>query len=97
MLCVIFYVHIKSIDHCARSQECNMKPIPLQLVTVCLDNGQQGVFVGAPLIVGDAGDHNGQIDDIWFSDIQEVPAQTSLADLLNLIQAQLCRCHPVSQ
>lgn len=74
-----------------------MKPIPLQLVTVSLDNGQQGVFVGVPLVDVHSGDHGGQIEDIWFSDIQEVPAQTRLLELLKLIQAQLCRCNAVIQ
>ena len=74
-----------------------MKPIPLQLVTVSLDNGQQGVFVGVPLVDTNGSDHDGQIEDIWFSDIQEVPAQTQLVDLLKLIQAQLCRCNAVIQ
>jgi hypothetical protein len=74
-----------------------MKPIPLQLVTVCLDNGQQGVFVGAPLVGEQNGAQDGQIEDIWFSDIQEIPGQTNLAELLRLIQAQLCRCNAVIQ
>ena len=74
-----------------------MKPIPLQLVTVCLDNGQQGVFIGVPLVGDQNGAQDGQIEDIWFSDIQEIPGQTNLAELLRLIQAQLCRCNAVIQ
>ena len=74
-----------------------MKPISLQLVTVCLENGQQGVFVGVPLVAEHLGEQNGQIEDIWFSDIQEVPGQMNLSDLLKLIEAQLCRCHAVIQ
>ena len=74
-----------------------MKPIPLQLVTVCLDNGQQGVFVGVPLVAEHNADHDGQIEDIWFSDIQEIPGHTNLAELLKVIQAQLCRCNAVIQ
>jgi hypothetical protein len=74
-----------------------MKPIPLQLVTGCLDNGQQGVFVGVPLVGEQNGAQDGQIEDIWFSDIQEIPGQTNLAELLRLIQAQLCRCNAVIQ
>ena len=69
-----------------------MKPIPLQLVTVCLENGQQGIFVGAPLVADEISSEQGQIEDIWFSDIREVPAQMALADLIRLLQAQLCRC-----
>ncbi|MCO6412586.1 MAG: hypothetical protein J5I92_07560 [Thiogranum sp.] len=74
-----------------------MKPIPLQLVTVCLENGEQGVFVGVPLVATDASDDAGQIEDIWFSDIQEVPAATELAELMQLLQAQLCRCRSMLQ
>lgn len=74
-----------------------MKPIPLQLVTVCLENGEQGVFVGVPLVATDASDDAGQIEDIWFSDIQEVPAATELAELMQLLQAQLCRCRSTLQ
>jgi hypothetical protein len=74
-----------------------MKPIPLQLVTVCLENGQQGVFVGVPLVAEQAPAGQGQIEDIWFSDIQEVPAQMTLSDLIRLLQAQLCRCQSTLQ
>lgn len=74
-----------------------MKPIPLQLVTVCLENGQQGVFVGVPLVAEQVPCEQGQIEDIWFSDVQEVPAQMELSDLIRLLQAQLCRCQATVQ
>ncbi len=74
-----------------------MKPIPLQLVTVCLENGQQGVFVGVPLVGEQVPDEAGQIDDIWFSGIREVPAEMELADLMRLVQSQLCRCKATIQ
>lgn len=74
-----------------------MKPIPLQLVTVCLENGEQGVFVGVPLVATHASEDAGQIEDIWFSDIQEVPAATELAELMQLLQSQLCRCRSTLQ
>lgn len=74
-----------------------MKTIPLQLVTLCLDNGQQGVFVGVPLVAEQRDQDGGQIEDIWFSDIQEIPGHIELAELLKLIQAQLCRCNAVIQ
>jgi len=74
-----------------------MKPIPLQLVTVCLENGQQGVFVGVPLVGEQVPDEAGQINDVWFSDIQDVPAEMELADLIRLIQSQLCRCNSTVQ
>ncbi len=69
-----------------------MKPIPLQLVTLSLENGQQGVFVGVPLIDDQSAEEGGHVEDIWFSNIQEVPAHMPLAELIRLIQTQLCRC-----
>ena len=69
-----------------------MKPIPLQLVTVCLENGQQGVFVGVPLVEEQLPEELGQIENIWFSDIQDVPASMALEELIHLLQSQLCRC-----
>ena len=74
-----------------------MKPIPLQLVTVCLENGEQGVFVGMPLVGEQVPNDTDQIDDIWFSDIQDVPAEMELMDLIRLIQSQLCRCKSTVQ
>lgn len=74
-----------------------MKPIPLQLVTVCLENGQQGIFVGVPLVSEHSAADEGQIEDIWFSNIQEIPEQMELGDLIRLLQAQLCRCQSTLQ
>jgi hypothetical protein len=74
-----------------------MKPIPLQLVTVCLENGQQGVFFGLPLVSDKAPDKDSLVDDIWFSNIQEVPDQMVLRELIQMIQAQLCQCLETAQ
>jgi hypothetical protein len=74
-----------------------MKPIPLQLVTLNLENGQQGVFVGVPLLADQTVSEEGQVEDIWFSNIQEVPAHMKLVDLIRLIQEQLCRCQSTLQ
>ena len=74
-----------------------MKPIPLQLVTLNLENGQQGVFIGMPLVTDQVPYNDSQVEDIWFSNIQEVPAHTELADLVRLIQSQLCRCESTLQ
>jgi len=74
-----------------------MKPISLQLVTVNLENGQQGVFVGVPLMADQTQDEDSQVEDIWFSNIQEVPAHMTLVDLIRLIQSQLCRCQSTLQ
>jgi len=74
-----------------------MKPISLQLLTVSLENGQQGVFVGVPLVADPSPDEDSQVEDIWFSNIQEVPAHMTLVDLIRLIQSQLCRCQSTLQ
>ena len=74
-----------------------MKPISLQLVTVSLENGQQGVFVGVPLVADQTQDQDGQVEDIWFSNIQEVPSHMKLVDLIRMIQSQLCRCQSTLQ
>ena len=74
-----------------------MKPIPLQLVTVSLENGQQGVFVGVPLVTDHTLDEGSQVEDIWFSNIQEVPTHMKLVDLIRLLQSQLCRCQSTLQ
>jgi hypothetical protein len=73
-----------------------MKPVPLQLITIRLDNGQQGVFVGAPLVSCETTDPDAQVEDIWFSDVQELPPLTSLDEVLRLVQEQLCRCQAVT-
>jgi hypothetical protein len=74
-----------------------VKPISLQLVTVGLENGQQGVFVGVPLVTEQVPHEDSQVEDIWFSNIQEVPAHMKLVDLIRLIQSQLCHCQSTLQ
>lgn len=70
-----------------------MKDVALQLVTVELENGKQGVFIGGPLVTDDYTDEDSQVDSIWFSDIQEVPANITLQELINMVTQQLCRCN----
>ena len=69
-----------------------MEPISLQLVTVKLDNGQQGVFIGTPLIASENEMHNSNISEIWLSDVRDVPDQTKLDELMKLVKSQLSRC-----
>lgn len=69
-----------------------MKDVALQLVTVELENGKQGVFIGGPLVTDDYTDEDSQVDSIWFSDIQEVPSNITLQELINMVTQQLCRC-----
>ncbi|MDH5648989.1 MAG: hypothetical protein OEY67_04970 [Gammaproteobacteria bacterium] len=72
-----------------------MKPIALQLVTVDLENGQQGVFVGVPLVTKETTPDNSQIEEIWFSTIQEVPDDITVAELMQLVQNRIARSHVV--
>jgi hypothetical protein len=69
-----------------------MKTLSLQLVTVELDNGTQGIFVGWPLVTDATASENGQVENIWFSDIQDVPNHLTLDQLMELLRKQLCNC-----
>lgn len=69
-----------------------MKPIPLQLVTIQLENGQHGIFVGLPLIPDHAEDRDNQVSELWFSNVKGIPQNISVDQLIALVQAQLCRC-----
>jgi hypothetical protein len=44
-----------------------MKTLALQLVTVGLEDGQQGVFVGWPLVPEDSTENSSQVKNIWLS------------------------------
>ncbi len=66
-----------------------MKMHDLQLVTVGLADGQQGVFVGWPLLPKDASASGGQVENIWFSDVQAVPDNLTLEQLMELVRKQL--------
>lgn len=74
-----------------------MKTLALQLVTVELDNGAQGIFVGWPLVTEDTATVDGQVENIWFSDIQDVPNHLTLEQLMELLRKQLCNCRATVQ
>ncbi|MCR4347492.1 MAG: hypothetical protein NUV55_09885 [Sulfuricaulis sp.] len=69
-----------------------MKTVNLQLITIDLENGQQGVFIGFPLITEENSELDSQVEEIWFSNIQEIPDDLSVKKLMSLIAIQLCRC-----
>jgi hypothetical protein len=69
-----------------------MKTLALQLITVELDNGSMGIFVGWPLVKEDIPIEDGQVENIWFSDIQDVPKHLTLEQLMELLRKQLCNC-----
>jgi hypothetical protein len=69
-----------------------MKTLELQLITVGLDDGKQGIFIGLPLLSHEAGDSGGHIENIWFSDIKHVPDSLTMNELMQLVVKQLCDC-----
>jgi len=72
------------------------KTVPLQLVTLDMDNGKQGIFVGVPLVTNESTPDT-TIENIWFSDIQNVPDDLTVEQLIKLVSAQLCRCQTTLQ
>lgn len=69
-----------------------MKGIPLQLMTVILENGEQGVFIGLPMVRETPPENKNQISEIWFSDVREIPNTLQVSVLMEMVQAQLCQC-----
>lgn len=69
-----------------------MKTLSLQLVTLGLNDGSQGVFVGWPLVSETSAIAGGQVENIWFSNIQEVPVHLTLEQLMELLRKQLYNC-----
>ncbi len=69
-----------------------MKTLDIQLITVGLENGEQGVFIGTPLIFEHTDMDNSQVENIWFSNVQELPDDLTLKQLMELVQQQLCAC-----
>jgi hypothetical protein len=70
-----------------------MKTLALQLITVGLENGHQGVFVGWPLIPEKSDNMGNQVRDIWFSNVQDVPDDLTLKQLLELVRKHICNCN----
>ena len=69
-----------------------MKPIELQLITVKLENGQHGIFIGTPLINDPHIMQDNQVSEIWFSDVRGLPENMPLAQLIELVKAQIGQC-----
>lgn len=66
-----------------------MKMMPLQLVIIDLENGQRGVFIGRPLIIEDNGENDNQVQNVWFTDIQEMPDSATLEQLTRMTLEQM--------
>jgi len=66
-----------------------MKTLELQLVTVGLDDGKQGIFIGLPLLSQQDAESGGTVENIWFSDIKNVPDSLTMDELMQLVVKQL--------
>jgi len=69
-----------------------MKTLELQLVTVGLEDGKQGIFIGLPLLSQQDADAGGTVENIWFSDIKNVPDSLTMDELMQLVVKQLSDC-----
>jgi len=65
------------------------KTLPLQLVIIDLENGQRGVFVGRPLILDEANEDDCQVQNVWFTDIHEMPDNASLEQITHMALQQM--------
>jgi len=70
-----------------------MKMLPLQLVIIDLENGQRGVFIGRPLITDDANESDCQVQNVWFTDIHEMPDSSTLEQLTRMALDQMSTGH----
>jgi hypothetical protein len=68
-----------------------MKMLPLQLVIIDLENGQRGVFVGRPLITDESVEEECQVQNVWFTDIHEMPDNATLEQLTRMALEQMSR------
>jgi len=66
-----------------------MKTLELQLITVGLDDGQQGIFVGLPLLTKKMAETDGTVENIWFSDIKQIPDSLTMDELMEIVRKQL--------
>jgi len=69
-----------------------MKSIPLQLVTIQLEDGTEGIFVGIPLLSDAISVKESQINEVWFSNVRAIPNNMSILQIIELAQSQLSRC-----
>jgi hypothetical protein len=66
-----------------------MKTLPLQLVIIDLENGRRGVFIGTPLVCADATDEECQVENVWFTDVHQIPDGASLEQITKLAYEQI--------
>ena len=66
-----------------------MKMLPLQLVVIDLENGRRGAFIGRPRVPDSFSDDDCQVENVWFTSIQEIPEGVSLTSLTDMAMEQV--------
>ncbi len=61
-----------------------MKMLPLQMVIIDMENGQRGVFIGRPLVSTKSDETDCQVENVWFTDIHEMPDNATLEQLAQM-------------
>jgi hypothetical protein len=61
-----------------------MKMLPLQMVIIDMENGQRGVFIGRPLVTIESDETDCQVENVWFTDIHEMPDNATLEQLAKM-------------
>ncbi|OGI47975.1 MAG: hypothetical protein A2151_05080 [Candidatus Muproteobacteria bacterium RBG_16_65_34] len=61
-----------------------MKLLPLQMVIIDLENGRRGIFIGRPLVPDSFTDEDCQVENVWFTDIREIPDYATLEQLTQM-------------
>ena len=69
------------------------KHVPLQLMMVNLTDGRRGLFVGIPLVGEEEAAQDTEVEDIMFSDIQQLPEEMTVAQLMKMVREQICPCN----
>lgn len=69
------------------------KHVPLQMMMVNLTNGHRGMFIGLPLVDHAEADNATEVENIMFSDVQKLPEDMTLAQLMEMVQGQICPCN----
>lgn len=68
-----------------------MNEVTLQVITVALDNGESGVFIGGPLVTCNYSLPAQRVEAIRFSDIQQIPGDVTLKQVLMLFTKHMER------
>ena len=89
-----WFVTIKELPGCMSQGETAEEALEMiqdamrGWIEVELEDGQRGVFIGSPAVADTPSMLNAKIANIWFSNIQFIPAETTLPALIDLINDQ---------